>query len=311
MITNKIPTTIPEIVSLGVKALAGAQAYGDDVDLGQNTAPKIAADLYDLTGDPATPLVPGKQDLLNAARAAVTTAYANAGNAVKAGREYCRLGLALLKPTLGTRHNALWTNAGFLTPSLALPNDPVPMLMAFRQYFVANPTKENAPTNITAANAQTLLAAVQGTTLALATARDGRRDALAARDGSKRNLQTRLSGLRSELDQLLDDDDGRWEQFGFRRPADGSMPLPVPDLVLTPGGAGIVLAQWGLASLADNYRVSWRIAGSADEPNEIGLFTERQATLTALPSGANIVVLVTARNESGETVPTEAAIVVP
>src|SRR5687767_9138001 len=107
--TNSIPYGINATISFGVKALTGAQTHGDDVDLQHNTAPKIATDVYDLIGDPATPLVPGKQDLLNAARAAVKTAYTNAGNAVKAGREYCRLGLALLKPTLGTRHNALWT----------------------------------------------------------------------------------------------------------------------------------------------------------------------------------------------------------
>ena len=36
--------------------------------------------------------------------------------------------------------------------------------------------------------------------------------------------------------------------------------------VLTPAGASVVLVQWGLSSLAENYRVTWRITGSAAEP---------------------------------------------
>ena len=88
------------------------------------------------------------------------------------------------------------------------------------------------------------------------------------------------------------------------------MPLPVPDLVLSSGGPGIVLVQWGLSSLAENYRVTWRITGSAAEATEVGLFTDRQCSITGLPSGTSIVVGVSARNDSGETEPTEAVITV-
>jgi hypothetical protein len=142
----------------------------------------------------------------------------------------------------------------------------------------------------------------------VAAARDLRIELKAGRDESISNLRGRLSGLRSELGQLLDDDDGRWYDFGFRRPVDGSMPGPVRDLVLTPAGASVVLVQWRPSSLSENYRVTWRIAGSAAEPTEVGLFADRQCSITGLPSAANIVVGVSARNDSGETAPTEAAI---
>jgi hypothetical protein len=311
MTINNIPKAINPTISLGVKALEGAINVGDEIDLSQNAAPKITVDLFDLIGDPATPAIPGKHARYTAQVVAVADAYAAVRVAVGAGREYCRLAIGVLKSVLGTRWNTQWQAAGFTTPSLALPDDPVPMLLGFREYFKANPAKEVAPINVTAARAQLLVDNIQDAGAAVASAKQLRVAYKAARDASLRKLKERLSGLRGELDQILSDDDGRWYEFGFRRPADGSMPLPVPDLVLTPVGPGTVLAQWGLASLAENYRVSWRIAGSADEPMEIGLFTDRQATLTALPSGANIVVGVSARNDSGETEPTEAAIVVP
>jgi len=145
----------------------------------------------------------------------------------------------------------------------------------------------------------------------LAQARNLRIDLKAARDEALKELRQRLIGLRGELDQILEDDDGRWYDFGFYRPADGKQPSPVAGLVLTPGGAGIVLASWAASSLAVNYRVTWKPTSSSGEPTEVGLVGETQFALTSLPSGVPITIGVSARNDSGETAPTEAAIVVP
>jgi hypothetical protein len=215
-----------------------------------------------------------------------------------------------LKPVLGTRWTTQWQAAGFSAPSLALPQDPVPMLIGFREYFKANAAKEVAPINLTAARAQLLVDSIQDANAAVGAAKQLRIALKTARDTSLRKLQLRLGGLRSELDQILSDDDGRWYAFGFRRPADGAIPSLVTGLALTPAGPGVVLVQWGLSSLAENYRVTWRLAGSATEPTEVGLFTDRQCSIVGLPSGASIVVGVSARNDSGETEPTEAAITV-
>jgi hypothetical protein len=124
-------------------------------------------------------------------------------------------------------------------------------------------------------------------------------------------LRDRLVSLRGELEQLLEDDDGAWYEFGFRRPADGTMPLAVTVLTLTPGTAGMVLVNWDATSRATSYRVTWKPTGSSGEPAEVGLFPVTECTLTGLPSGTPITIGVTARNESGETAATEASIVVP
>ena len=115
----------------------------------------------------------------------------------------------------------------------------------------------------------------------------------------------------TKLLPALAQDDGRWYDFGFRRPADGQQPAPVTDLVLTPGGAGIVLASWAASTNAENYRVTWKPTSSGGEPTEVGLTAETQFALTGLPSGVPIRVGVSARNAAGETLATEVTIVVP
>ena len=310
MNTNTVPHTHEGVTTLAVKTLAGAQTFGVEIELEHNTAVEIAADLYDHIGDPATPLVPGKQAKLNAAKEARTTARQNVNIARIAGQDYCRLAIGLLKPVLGTSYNSAWEAAGFLKPSLAVPEFPMAMLMQFRQYFNAHAAHENAPANITGARAQTLIVNLQTADLAVASADSAYLFAKSQRDTSFKTLRKRMMGTRKELEELLEDNDGRWYEFGFNRPADGTMPSLVPDLVLTPGGASIVLVRWGLASLAENYRVTWRVTGSAAEPTEVGLFADRQCSITGLPSGVNIVVGVSARNDSGETAPTEVAITV-
>ena len=308
---NSIPYPQTGLIILGRNAHAGALSIGAEVNLAQNTAPKIGLDLHDFIGDPATPLVPGKQALYAAQKVAVKEAYAARNVAITAGREFCRLAINLLRPVLGNQWNTAWQAAGFHLPSLALPSQPVALLGALRAYFGTHAAHENALAGITAAAAEAAADAIDAAILAVGMAKSLLVQRKAERDASLKKLRARLSGLRAELDQLLEDDDGRWELFGFRRPAGGSMPQAVPDLVLNPGGEGIVLVQWGLASQAESYRVSWRVAGDPTEPTELGLFTERQCALRGLPSGQNIVVLVTARNDSGESAPTEAAILVP
>jgi len=309
--TTIVPAGVDPVISLGTKTLAGALSVGDAVGLEQNPAAKIQLDLYDLSGDPATPLVPGKQAKYVAQKLAVKAANDAARAAVHNGREYCRLAIGVLKPTLGNRWNTQWNAAGFAVPSLAIPNDPVPMLIRFREYFNANPAREVAVLNVTAARAQLRVTEIQQAHVTLSQARNLRIDFKAARDESLKKLRQRLIGLRGELDQIIEDDDGRWYDFGFRRPADGQQPAPVTGLVLTPGGAGIVLASWAASTNAENYRLTWKPTSSAGEPTEVGLTAETQFALTGLPSGLPISVGVSARNAAGETLTTEVTIVVP
>ena len=62
---------------------------------------------------------------------------------------------------------------------------------------------------------------------------------------------------------------------------------------------------------AINYRVSRQISGVNNDPVEIGLGAETEKIIGDLPVGAIVTIFVTARNDAGETLPTQKDIVVP
>ena len=307
---NTIPKGLDDVLRLGDKAVTGALARGAAIPLVINTAPLLRATFYDLAGDPATPHIPGKQAQYAAHLTVVANAYAAGRVAVDAGRKFCQLAVSILKPVLGNQWNAQWIAAGFTAPSLEVPRDPVALLHFLRAYFNANPGREVTALEVSAATAQFRLTVIEQSKLAITQAIGLRATLKKARDAALAALRKRLSGLRAELDQLLEKTDGLWYAFGFHRPVDGRKPAPVKELNVEPVGPGAAHATWKPAALAGDYRVEWKIEGSSDPAVSAGLFADLQATLIGLPIGARIIISVTARNRSGETAPIEAAIVV-
>jgi len=302
MASNSIPQGYDALVSLAEDAADGAHQHGVAIALAQNTEAKIRIDLSILTGDAAAvPPVPGVQSSYNAAKAAKTTASSHLRTAESNARAFTAKATDVLKQFLGRQWNSTWTEAGFRSGSLAIPDDPLPLLSEFRAYFTAHPTQEVSALGATAA-----ACAAQAT--ALSDARSAVNDATVAlgqakqtRDAAQRALFERLSGLRAELSQLLEDDDPRWYAFGFDRPADGQQPGPVQHLVLTAGGPGIVLAHWDDARRADRYRVLKQVVGLDATPVVVtGVLHENELTLQGLPSGHEVKITVAGVNTAGE-----------
>jgi hypothetical protein len=304
--TTIVPQSQEGAINLALIAATGATAHEVAIGIEHNTAAAIIGDTHALTGNPATPLVPGKQALLNAQLLAIKTTQAAAQVALKDGRHFCQSALGLLKPVLGARWNGNWNAAGFTAGSLRVPTLPLTLLLQLRAYYEANPARESG--THTAAGAQARVVAIQNAIQARDTAKGARWSVKASRDAAFKALRKRLIGLRAELTQLLSPEDDRWYAFGFRRPADGKQPTPVEGLVLLPIGSGTVFASWEASTRAQDYRVTWKPTESSDPETEAGLFAETQATLMSLPAGVPITIAVSARNGSGETAPTEAAV---
>jgi hypothetical protein len=221
---------------------------------------------------------------------------------VVAGRKFNERAIDHLKSYLGRRWNVQWHAAGFTSGSLALPRDPLPLLLELRAYFSLNAEQEVASTGVTAAQADALAAAINQTIYDELMAGAARGEARKARDAAFKRLRERLVGLRAELLQLLDSDDMRWRTFGFARPIDRRSPKPVSDVTLRPGSMpGEVIVQWAAAVGAENYRVLRQVDTVDPEPVEVGIFTDRVAIMRDLPGGRRVVVSVTARNPAGET----------
>jgi hypothetical protein len=296
-------------------AETGARHHGVAVGLKHNLAGDIQRDKESVYGrrqdplnpDPAAPI--GKRAEHAQARAQAADARAALRAALGAGREYCADATDILRPHLGRRWNSKWHAAGFSAGSLR-QTDPVPRLGLFRAYFRLHPEHENAALKLTAAEADVQLAAIEAAQSNNADKATLEATAKKERDEAIRQLRRRLSGLRSELDLLLGDDDPRWYQFGFSRPADGRIPAPVFAVNVQPAGPGALNVRWDRSALADNYRVLRQVRSIDPQPIEVGLFADPLAVISNLPTGATVTILVSARNSAGETQPTEAEAVV-
>src|SRR5688572_10583793 len=150
---NSIPQTVGAVITLGRNVFTGATSYAAEAGLFHNTPAKIGAELHDLIGNPTTPLIPGKLARYDAQVVAVKEAHAAKRAAIKAGREFCRLAINLLRPVLGNEWNTAWQAAGFHLPTLRLPSQPAAMITALRAYYDAHPAQENALAGVTAASA--------------------------------------------------------------------------------------------------------------------------------------------------------------
>jgi hypothetical protein len=298
------------------RAESGARTHGTAAGIKQNTATEIQRDKESVYGKPQDPANPdpnapiGKRAEYAQARSRASDARAGLRSALGTGREFCVNATNILKPHLGYRWNAKWHAAGFVSGSLRQPADPVPRLGLFRAYFRLHPEHENAPLVITAAQADSVLAAIDTAQSLSDTSAALEATTKQERDEAVRQLRRRLSALRNELTLLLGVDDPRWYQFGFTRPADGRIPAIVEGVEITSSGAGSLQVRWEASSLAENYRVTRQVQGVDLQPVDLGLFNDLLAIVTGLPSGARVIIRVSARNNAGETVPAEKSIIV-
>jgi len=302
MASNRIPQNYAPLLHLAHDAADGVAQHGAAIGLGQNTAEKIRAEIVALVGDPtAQPPVPGKQAEFNWAVAARTAAAAAERSVTSNARAFVGNAIALLGNFLGRQWNAAWAAAGFTGHSLAVPDDPLPVLHELGAYFTAHAAHENAPLAITAAACTANVDAVSRARAATNTARTVYSAARTARDDALAAIYARMKGLRTELVQLLAADDTRWYAFGFDRPGDGEQPGPVCGLVLTGGGTGTVIADWHPARRADRYHVWRQMVGTDAAPVAADTSPhDPELALTGLPGGANVIVSVAGVNDAGE-----------
>jgi hypothetical protein len=301
---SSVPRPLEGLIPVAGDSLEAAKAIGAAVGLLQNTAEKIEENVFDLLGDPDNiEATPGKHRLLANARNLEDVAQAARRAAVEQGIKFVAQAIDYLKGILGRSYNDRWQIAGFTrgTISVAHLTNPQLHLIQIGDYFRDHSGHEVPALFLTAAHAHALSEAILAARTAEASATEARRDAKIARDASAKALYDRLVGLRGELGQLLEDDDNRWNRFGFARPIDGRLPEPVTGLTLTLGVPGEIRVAFDPAVRAVNYRVSRQILGVDVEPVEVGLFTDRLVLIGGLPAGKTVEVSVTARNKTGET----------
>ena len=316
MASNEIPERFDLVVEMLEDAADGAQAHGAAINLKQNDEAALRAILNELVGTPAgpgnvPPAVPGLKDKWNIAKAAKVSGTSGFRSAKSNGRALARACIGVLKPSLGDQWNNAWQAAGFTNHSIAVPGNALALLQQLRSYFAANPAKEVPSLTPFPATAAACEAGVQAISDAASASNQSNMTAGQAKtnlaDGIRRG-RARLSGLRQELDQLIENDDDLWYAFGFDKPSDPETPEVPENVVVTGGADGMVFVDWDDARRAESYRVT--ITETANPSNQLvsQIVEESEHTFAGLPSGMGITVAVTARNtKGGESGPSAAA----
>ncbi|MBI3461570.1 MAG: hypothetical protein HY000_00705 [Planctomycetes bacterium] len=237
MAANALPSGIDALFTLAEDMADGCHTYEVAIGILQNTEARIRADLVAAqTAQTSFLTAKGAKPGFTTAR---QVADSNAQALIGLSRD-------VPAPSLGGQWSAAWEATGFPNQSLAVPSrseERQALLASLQPYFTANPAKENAPLNVTAARAGTLFTALSDArSAANANLTDiGQKKAL--RDTTETRLRRRTRGLSDELGQLLEDDDPRWEAFGLVRPGGTDLPDRVEHLVLTASVPGTVLVD--------------------------------------------------------------------
>jgi hypothetical protein len=311
MADNSSPESYGPLILHLSDAADGAHTYASIIGLLHNTEINIRANHDALAGTPAgpggvPPAVPGLKALWNAAQEKQVTLTAAFNAACIAGVHLCRTCIHALMPVLGEHWNTSWTSAGF-SGSLAVPDVPLTMLQQLRAYYTTNPTRETADLQGVACTAAACDVAVKAITAAETASNQGDTDAGIASANFKAGIaagRARLTGLRTELEQLIEDDDVRWYAFGFQRPCDITTPGVPTKVVVTAGAPGshTLMVSWNIPRRADNCRVivTLKSDGSA-VTDQIASDDQLTLTLDTVSSGTVVVLAVTARNSTGES----------
>ncbi len=301
MASNPIPDALPQLFALAEDMADGCQSHEVAVGLKQNKEANLRADLAtarDAESDYAA--AKGDKDTLSTA---LRVADSNARALLKAAR-------AVLAQSLGEGWSAAWDPTGFPNQSTAVPatqEERLNLCASLKAYFTANPAKENAPLAVTATNAEAKFTALSNARQAVNNGNAAAGQNRDVRNGAVAALKTRMRGLMAELEQLLDENDPRWDAFGLNAPGAAATPDTPEALVVTPGTPGHLLADWADARRASRYRVWVKVEGVDTDFHAAVTVTDSDATLNTFPSGRTVRVRVTAANDAGESTPSAEA----
>jgi len=292
--TNYTPVKDSDLLTSAQDLAHGEELIGNDLDVAQNKAEKVNADINDLIGKRAGYEIAKNQ--LSTYRAVIRSVYDD-------GKMLMTLSREVFKPRLGNEFTDSWKLVGF-EDTLAMPATPAQMQLALKtikNYLAANPTYEVAALNLTSARAQTLfdqLSAARGAVYNQETVVAAAKD---ARDAASDKLRLRYRGFIDELSQLLGPSDPRWKVFGLNVPDAPATPDIVEGVKATLIGPTAAALKWNAAARAEYYRVFTKIHGVTTEYVVVGSPADLDFTIENLPLNSAINIVVTAVNGGGES----------
>ena len=297
MAQNRLPDTLPKLISLGHDCADGAQQFEAAIPLLTNTQAALLGDVTDLETRRAAfaafeMVMPGVPD----PDTVVQVARSNAKAFLTLVREN-------LKPTLGGKGQP-WTPLGWPATSLAIPGTSekiLPHLDAVQGFLTAHPEFEisTAVVVLTAAKALALWTALDNAVKARNRRDTDQATAFGLRNTSEAKLRTRLRGLIGELEQKIGPLDARWLAFGLNRPGAEDVPDAPANTHATGLGGGRVRVQCDHVPRADYFQFWIQVVGVDPEFRRAETFDEPDKILEALPVAATVKIKIRAVNEAG------------
>jgi hypothetical protein len=295
---NALPNSLPALLSLAEEIADGLDLHQEAYGIKQNTSDTVRDAIGAVRG------VQREFTQLRAKKTVLTKATTDADRDAKTFIAGAR---DALKRQIGTQWSAAWTEVGFATPSLAVPETTdgrMEIVSRIGEYLTAHPERAVAQLQITAVAAAALHKRLSDTRAELNAHLEKITERKAARDATVEQLRVRLRGTIAELTQVFAEapSDAVWYAFGLTPP--GALETPdVPDgLVVNngPQGSGIVHVDWDDMPRADRYRV-WRQLPTEPEPVVLTTVSESEAMLANQPIGQIIKMFITALNDAGES----------
>ena len=298
MASNPTPDNLDVALALAEDMADGLDTHEASVGVKQNTAAAMRAAIS--AARTAESAYSGAKSTTAAAEAAVAEADEACGTWIKSVTK-------VLAISLGARWSMAWEATGFPDHSTGVPRSQdkrLTLLASLKDYFTANPGREAASLEVTAAKAQEHFTALSQARDTAGQKMTEQKAAKNVRDSALEALRLRIRGLITELGQLLGADDPRWDAFGLSSPSAPDVPEPASGVELSPGAAGSVLVFWKRGRRATRYRLFGRLLPDEPQPYQMALAHDLSHTLTGLPSLATLEVQIIAANETAEAAPT-------
>ena len=313
---GQIPLTIADLEILGPEMKDGLTTQAGALGITQITAAQMQT---------ATAAVEDTDNKFNAARSAQQTANNNFRPTDEALTQWLGKATAAFSTFFGKRWNRQWIQAGFVSPSIAIPptiSDRLALALRVVGFLDANPDKEASTLGVTAAIGSTVREATRSAQELVTDADQEVDKRFDARQAAVDALTSKMRLLIGILAELLNPDDTRWLDFGLEMPAKLTTPAAPTGLsvALAPvGEAHRLLAPNTVMALATcnaspgttRYRFRMRIVGVLGSTFQlVGSSTEPMLQV-AVPANATVEFIAQAVNGNRQSVASEPFIFTP
>ncbi len=292
---NPITKSIPELLNAAAEVKGAAENEALDVSLVVNTAANIGADTDALTTT---------RNNHEQGKVVLADCRAVLLSVIMTVRLFLTLGRDMMKPIFGAVYSEAFDILGFTNDSIGVPftaEELLPMLQAYKAFYLTNPSRENAPIGITAAQAQLLYDQLNAAKNAVNAQKGIVQNLKDQRDEAASQLRKRLRDVIKELEMQLDPFDGRWLSFGFNIPGLQATPDAPSNLSAILIGPNAVALKWDAAARAEYYRVFKKLHGTDDDYVAVGSPADLDFSIENLPAHSTIEIVVTALNNGGES----------